>query len=413
MAGPLDGVRILDLSNMISGPLGAMILADQGADVIKVESPSGDATRALATRRAGFSASFLNNNRNKRSIVLDLKQPPGKAALKRLMATADVVLQNFRPGVVERLGIGYDDARAVKPDIIYASISGFGETGPYAHKPVFDPLVQSLSGLTTVQAGSDDVRPALVRTIVPDKLTSFTIAQAVSAALFARERTGKGQHIRLSMLDAVVHFLWSSDMGGHTFVGDELETETAQSFIDLIYETSDGYISVAAFRRVDWEKLADAVGHPEWKTDERFLTSAGLEDFKNDRLVMTQKALLGRTSAEWSDRLTEYDVPHAPVMTRGEMIRHPQIQANELVVEHQHPDAGTLRQTRSPARFGGTPAEYRSGGPRLGQHTVQVLSEAGFSKPRSRRCWRPALQFRISEPSLAASRNTAWALPAG
>ena len=296
------------------------------------------------------------------------------------MATADVVLQNFRPGVVDRLGIGYDDARAVKPDIIYASISGFGETGPYAHKPVFDPLVQSLSGLTTVQAGSDDVRPALVRTIVPDKLTSFTIAQAVSAALFARERTGKGQHIRLSMLDAVVHFLWSSDMGGHTFVGDELETETAQSFIDLIYETSDGYISVAAFRRVDWEKLADAVGHPEWKTDERFLTSAGLEDFKNDRLVMTQKALLGRTSAEWIDRLNEYDVPHAPVMTRGEMIRHPQIQANELVVEHQHPDAGTLRQTRSPARFGGTPAEYRSGGPRLGQHTVQVLSEAGFSR---------------------------------
>ena len=165
-----------------------------------------------------------------------------------------------------RLGIGFDDARAVKPDIIYASISGFGETGPPTPTSrYYDPLVQSLSGLTTVQAGSDDVRPALVRTIVPDKLTSFTIAQAVSAALFARERTGKGQHIRLSMLDAVVHFLWSSDMGGHTFVGDELETETAQSFIDLIYETSDGYISVAAFRRVDWEKLADAVGHPEWE----------------------------------------------------------------------------------------------------------------------------------------------------
>jgi crotonobetainyl-CoA:carnitine CoA-transferase CaiB-like acyl-CoA transferase len=379
MAGPLDGVRILDLSSMVSGPLGAMILADQGADVIKVESPSGDATRAVATRRGGFSASFLNNNRNKLSIVLDVKKPKGKVALKRLISTADVVLQNFRPGVVDRLGIGYKDARALKPDIIYASISGFGEDGPYAHKPVFDPLVQSLSGLTTIQAGSDDVRPALVRTIVPDKLTSFAVAQAISAALFARERTGTGQHIQLSMLDTVVHFLWSSDMGGHTFIGDELETETAQSFIDLIYETSDGYISVAAFRRVDWEKLADACDHPEWKTDDRFLTSAGLEEFKNDRLIMTQEALLQRTSQQWIDRLNEYDVPHAPVMTRSEMIRHPQIQANKLIVEHDHPDAGPLRQTRTPARFDGTPAEYRMGGPQLGQHTSQVLTEAGFS----------------------------------
>jgi crotonobetainyl-CoA:carnitine CoA-transferase CaiB-like acyl-CoA transferase len=379
MAGPLDGVRILDLSSMVSGPLGAMILADQGADVIKVESPSGDATRAVATRRGGFSASFLNNNRNKRSIVLDVKKPKGKVALKRLISTADVVLQNFRPGVVDRLGIGYKDARALKPDIIYASISGFGEDGPYAHKPVFDPLVQSLSGLTTIQAGSDDVRPALVRTIVPDKLTSFAVAQAISAALFARERTGTGQHIQLSMLDTVVHFLWSSDMGGHTFIGDELETETAQSFIDLIYETSDGYISVAAFRRVDWEKLADACDHPEWKTDDRFLTSAGLEEFKNDRLIMTQEALLQRTSQQWIDQLNEYDVPHAPVMTRSEMIRHPQIQANKLIVEHDHPDAGPLRQTRTPARFDGTPAEYRMGGPQLGQHTSQVLTEAGFS----------------------------------
>lgn len=379
MPGPLDGVRILDLSNMVSGPLGAMILADQGADVIKVESPTGDSTRAVATRRGGFSASFLNNNRNKRSIVLDLKKPGGTDALKRLIATVDVVLQNFRPGVVDRLGIGYEDARAIRPDIIYASISGFGEDGPYAHKPVFDPLVQSLSGLTTVQAGSDDVRPALVRTIVPDKLTSFTVAQAISAALFARERTGTGQHIQLSMLDTVVHFLWSSDMGGHTFIGDELETETAQSFIDLIYETSDGYISVAAFRRVDWEKLADACERPEWKTDERFRTSAGLEEFKNDRLAMTQDALRQRTSAEWIERLNQYDVPHAPVMTRSEMIRHPQIAANKLIVEHEHPQAGPLRQTRTPARFGATPAEYRMGGPRLGQHTSEVLIEAGFS----------------------------------
>jgi crotonobetainyl-CoA:carnitine CoA-transferase CaiB-like acyl-CoA transferase len=381
MPGPLDGVRVIDLTTMVSGPLGAMILADQGADVVKVEAPgTGDHSRHVATRRSGFSASFLNNNRNKRSVALDLKHADGLTALKRLIAGADVVMQNFRPGVVERLNIGYEDARAIKPDIIYASITGFGETGPYAAKPVFDPLIQSLSGLTTVQAGSDQRRPALVRTILPDKLTGFAIAQAISAALFARERTGEGQHIRLAMLDAVIAFLWSSDMAGHTFVGDEVEAETAQSFIDLIYETQDGYISVAAFRRADWVKLAHACERPEWIDDPRFLTSEGLEVHKPERLELTQQALRNRTTAEWIERLEAHDVPCAPVLTRREMIRHPQVVENGIIVETDHPEAGRLRQTRSPARFEGTPPEHRRGGPLLGGNTRAVLAEAGYSE---------------------------------
>lgn len=382
MTGPLSSVSVIDLSSMISGPLGAMILADQGADVVKIESPAGDSSRHVATRRGGFSASFLNNNRNKRSVVLDLKKDGAIDAFNQLVSTADVLIQNFRPGVVERLGIDYASVKAINPTIIYASISGFGHTGPYAHKPVFDPLVQSLSGLTTVQAGANDARPSLVRTIVPDKLTGFTVAQAITAALFARERTGSGQHIQLSMLDTVVHFLWSSDMGGHTFIGDELESEGAQSFIDLIYETADGYISVAAFRRVDWEKLADACDKPEWKTDERFLTTPGLEEFKNQRLQLTQDALRQYTTREWIDRLDKFDVPHAPVLTRSEMIKHPQIIANDLLVEHEHPDAGRLRQTRPPALFSGTPTTYRMGGPHLGQHTREVLANAGVDQTR-------------------------------
>ena len=382
MAGPLDGVRVIDLTTMISGPLGAMILGDQGADVIKVESAGGDNTRAVATRRGGLSASFLNNNRNKRSVVLNLKDPDGRDALLKLIESADVVLQNFRPGVVDRLGVGYDAAKAVRPDIIYASITGFGPEGPYAHKPVFDPLIQSLSGLTTVQAGADERRPALIRTILPDKLTGFTVAQAITAALFSRTRTGQGQHIRLSMIDTVIHFLWSSDMGGHTFVGDELEKETAQSFIDLIYETADGHMSAAAFRRVDWEKLADACERPEWKTDPRFLTSEGLEEYKQDRLEMTQEVLRERTTAEWIARLEEYDVPCAPVLTRREMIRHPQIAKNAIVIETEHPQAGTLRQTHTPAVFEGTPTEIRMGGPLLGAHTREALAEAGMTADR-------------------------------
>ncbi|MEM7211517.1 MAG: CoA transferase [Pseudomonadota bacterium] len=380
MPGPLDSFRIIDLTTMISGPLCGMILADQGADVIKVEPSQGDATRAVATRRGGLSASFLNNNRNKRSVVLDLKHPDGKAALLRLIAGADVVLQNFRPGVVDRLGIGYEDAKAVNPRIVYMSITGFGETGPYSHKPVFDPLVQSLTGLTTVQAGSDERRPSLVRTILPDKLTAFTASQSITAALLARQRTGEGQHVHLSMLDTVVSFLWSSDMGGHTFVGHELERETAQSFIDLIYETKDGYLSCAAFRRVDWEKLSDALEHPEWKDDARFLTSAGLEQYKEARLEMTQDALRGRTTAEWIARLEAHDVPCAPVLTRTQMRQHPQIEANGIVELNTHPVAGELRQTRHAARFDGTPAEHRRGAPLLAEHTQEVLAEAGFSE---------------------------------
>ena len=274
MPGPLDGYRVVDLTTMVSGPLTTMILADQGADVIKVEAPAGDHTRHVARRRGGFSTSFLNNNRNKRSIVLDLKTPGGVAALKRLAASADVFIQNFRPGAIARLGLDAETLCALNPKLVFVSIAGFGFDGPFAAKPVFDPLIQSLSGLT-VQAGSDEARPRLVRTILPDKLTGYACAQAVCAALLARARTGEGQHVRLSMLDAVIAFLWSSDMSGYTFIGDDSEREAQQSFIDLIYETADGHISVAVMRRKEWESLSRAVGRPEWLEDPRFLELRG------------------------------------------------------------------------------------------------------------------------------------------
>mgnify|MGYP003336377445 CR=1 FL=1 len=220
MPGPLHGIRILDLTTVISGPYATMLLADQGADVIKVEPVDNyDHARGAGHGENQFTATFLNNNRNKRGVALNLKEDKGKEVLLKLAETVDVMIQNFRPGVVERLGIDEAAIRKVNPNIIYASISGFGEKGPWSHKPVYDPIVQAISGLTTIQAGSDEARPRLVRTIVPDKLTGMTMAQAISSALVARERSGAGQHIRVSMLDAVISFLWSSDMGGQTFVG--------------------------------------------------------------------------------------------------------------------------------------------------------------------------------------------------
>ena len=380
MAGPLDGIRVVDFTKMIAGPLATMTLADQGADVIKVEPPNGgDHTRLVATQRAGFSASFVNNNRNKRSIVLDLKNPEGLAAAHRVIAGADVVVQNFRAGVADRIGIGEAKARELNERIIYASIAGFGFTGPYVDKPVFDPLVQAVSGLTTVQAGADDQRPRLVRTILPDKLTGIQASQAISAALFARERTGKGQHIELSMIDTVVSFLWSSDMGGHTFVGDEMEKEQAQSFIDLIYETADGYVSVAVMQNKEWLAFTEALDQPTLRDDPRFRTAALREENKDARLQAMQDAIAGFTSAEIIERLEARDVPCAPVLTRREMIQHPQLQANGLIVEHDHPVAGRLRQARPPARFSETAPQYRFGAPLLGADTRDVLSEAGYS----------------------------------
>ena len=380
MPGPLAGYRVVDLTSMISGPLATMILADQGADVIKVENPDGgDHTRAANNRRAGFSASFLNNNRNKRSVVLDLKKDAARDALLRLVATADVFVQNFRPGVAERMGLGEDALRAVKPNLVYVSISGFGENGPFAAKPVYDPLVQAMSGLATIQGGSDAERPRLVRTIIPDKMTAITASQAITAALLARERTGKGQHVRLSMLEAMIAFLWASDMGSQTFVGNEFPQQEAASFIDLIYATATDYISVAVQTNKEWTALTRALDKAEWLEDPRFLTPALRQANINDRLNMTQEVLLTRPAAEWLARLTEAGVPCAPVLTRTDMIRDAQVQAMEIVVETEHETSGTLRQARPAARFSETPAEIRWGGPALGAHTTEVLRDLGLS----------------------------------
>src|SRR5207237_5910684 len=249
----------------------------------------------------------LNKNRNKRSIVLDLKTAAGLQALMRLLAGADVFVQNFRPGVAERLGVSEEAVRAMSPKIVYVSISGFGEIGPYAEKPAYDPVIQGFTGLATVQAGSDEARPRLLRTILPDKLTAITASQAITAGLLARERTGEGQHVRLSMLEAILAFMWSSDMAGQTFLGDEPARQEAASTTDLIYETADGYITAAVVTNRQWEGLAHALEQPQWLDDERFKTPALRGENVEARLQLTQDVLIGRKSAEWLDRLTKAD----------------------------------------------------------------------------------------------------------
>lgn len=381
MAGPLDGIRIIDLTGMLAGPWATMILGDQGADVIKIEPPGrGDHTRSLGNRSGGLSASFLNLNRSKRSVAIDLKTEAGRGLLLDMAKSADVVVQNFRPGVVERLGVGEADVRAVAPDIIYVSISGFGENGPYAGKPTYDPVIQALSGLTTVQAGSDEERPRLIRTVLPDKLTAITASQAIAAALFARERTGQAQHVRVSMLDAMLAFLWASDMGGQTFVDKPVSNQRAASFIDLIYETKDGHMTVSTMTNKEWAALSRAVDRPDMLEDVRFKTPQLRDRNINERLAFVQDILRTRTTADWLARLEPEGVPCAPALTRAEVVDHAQVSASETLIDFDHPTAGRLRQTRTAARFEGTPAEVVRGAPHLGEHTEELLTDLGLSE---------------------------------
>ena len=382
MPGPLDGYRIIDLTTMISGPMATCLLGDQGADVIKVEAPGvGDLVRLLGAPRSGITASFATTNRNKRSIVLDLKNDPNdRAAYEKLVATADVVVQNFRPGVVDRMGIGFEQARAIKPDVVYVSISGFGEAGPYAGKRVYDPVIQALSGLATIQGDRGQGRPKMVRVVIPDKITAITAAQAITAALLSRERTGKGQHVRLSMLDAMIALAWPEGYAGHTFVGDEVDAPRHALAQDLVFETKDGYMTTGAVSDSEWRGLTNAVGHPEWLEDERFKTAGGRVAYAKERLDQTAGALKERTTLEWMERLDAEQVPCAPILPLSEIIRHPQIRASDLLFETDHPVAGRIRQPRAAARFEETPTNLDRPAPTHGQHTEEILQELGLGR---------------------------------
>lgn len=379
MSGPLKGIRIVDLTTMISGPIATMLLADQGADVIKVEAPSGDLVRVMGAGKSGVSGTFLAANRNKRSLVVDLKTEKGVAILKDLIKTADVFVQNFRPGAVERMGLSEEVLREIKPDLIYVSISGFGETGPYSHKRVYDPVIQALSGLAAIQADRDTGRPRMVRTIVPDKLTAMTASQAITAALFARERNGEGQHIRLSMLDAMISFLWAEGLVHLTFPGGEKFASRSQLAQDLVFETSDGFITAGAVSDVEWQGMCEAFNKPEWLEDERFNTAHKRVVNVSERLAATQEVLQTDTSENWLKILDEKGVPCAPILNRGNLLDHPQLIENQIVENLEHPTAGHIRQPRPAALFSETPASIGSFAPELGEHSDEILKELGVS----------------------------------
>ena len=378
MPGPLDGIRVLDLTTMVSGPVATMMLADQGADVIKIESPAGDIMRQYGVVHRGMSASFLSCNRSKRSLCVDLKTEEGLAIVRKLAATADVLVQNFRPGAIERMGLGEDVVRELKPDIVFVSISGFGESGPYAHQRVYDGVIQALSGLCDIQTDNETGRPRMVRTIVPDKTTSVTAAQAITAALFARERTGKGQHIRLAMLDTMVAYLWPEASSPLTFLDNEQDPARQQAGPDLIFRTLDGYITAAVISNAEWAGICRAFGREELIEDPRFRTAAARGQNRTERRTIMNQEIAKWPTAEILARLDREVVPAAPVLKRAEVIEDAQVIRNEIAEVRDDPKLGPVRQPRPAARFSETPAEIRSMAPYLGADNAAILEELGY-----------------------------------
>jgi crotonobetainyl-CoA:carnitine CoA-transferase CaiB-like acyl-CoA transferase len=375
VSGPLLGVRVIDLTSVVSGPVCTALLADQGASVIKIEPPDGDIIRQTAGG-GEFTAMFVACNRGKRSLALDLKQPAARDAVRRVAAGTDVFVQNFRPGAMDRLGLGSDELRATNPRLIYVSINGVGESGPYAKQRVYDPVIQSLSGLADVQTDPETGRPHMVRTIIADKTTGVFAAQAICAALFARAQTGEGQHIRLSMLDTMVAFLWPEAMADQALPGRAKTAGPPRP--DLIFRTANGFITAGSVSNGEWRGLCIALEKPAWIDDPRFSTPAQRSANAAERLALVGAELAIRSTEEWLVRLSENDVPCAPVLRRDEVPTDPQVVHNNLIETIDQPGLGAIRQSRPAARFDVTPAAIQGPAPRIGEHTEEILAESGL-----------------------------------
>lgn len=379
--GPLAGVRVLDLTAVVLGPLATQVLGDWGADVIKLEPPEGDLMRANGVSTVpGLSSIFLAINRNKRSLVVDLKQPAGVAAVKRLLPTVDVLVHNMRTAAIERLGLGHAACQAVNPRLVYAVATGFGEGGPDAGKPAFDDVIQAACGLAAL-LGHDSGTPAFVPSLIADKTTGLALAAAVVAALFERERSGQGQFVEVPMLETMVAFTLAEHLGGLTFDPPVAPAGYARLLAGgrRPAPTRDGFVALLPYTGEHWRKFFSQAGRDDlsdkYAVDDRHARNARVHELYADMVAITSTL----TTDELLERCRVLDIPAARIHAIDELPEHPHLRAVGLFERQQHPQVGPMRAIRPPTRFARTPAELARPAPVLGEHTEAVLREAGLA----------------------------------
>ncbi|MHA1107616.1 MAG: CaiB/BaiF CoA transferase family protein [Alphaproteobacteria bacterium] len=384
MPGPLHGLKIIELAHIMAGPVCGLMLADMGADVIKVERVPGgdDSRRFLPPDIDGESASFMMVNRNKRGIAVDLKQDSGKAVLRRLLAVADVVIENYRRGTMERLGLGYDTLKADNAGLIYCEVSGFGRTGPYADRGGFDLIAQGMSGLMSITGEGPGRAPVKSGAPVTDITAGILAAMGVLAACVERERTGEGQRVDTSLFEAgIIQTYWQSAIALATGASPgALGSAHPLNAPYQAFRTSDGWINIGAANQANWLKLIEALESPELAGDPRFADNAG----RMADLPALVEALNGkfavRTTADWMARMEQAGVPAGPILSIAEMHQDAQVLARGMVVETEHSRVGTVRTLGPPVKFSRTPASVRRAAPVLGEHTREVLCEYGYDE---------------------------------
>ena len=384
VTGPLDGLKVLDLSHIMAGPVCGLMLADLGADVIKVEKlPGGDdSRRTVPPEIDGQSAAFLMMNRNKRGLALDLKQEAGKAVLWRLIEQADALIENFRLGTMDKLGFGYEAVKAKNPKLVYCSVSGFGRTGPYADRGGFDLVAQGMSGLMSITGEAPGRPPVKIGPPVTDITAGILAAMGVLAALFRRQQTGLGQMVDTSLFEAgITHTYWQSAI----FLASGVSPGPMGSAHPLLapyqsFQTRDGWITVGAANQANWERLLTVLEAEALGQDPRFIDNAARMANLPHLVETLNRLFRQRSSSDWLERLDAAGVPAGPVLSIAEMQADPQTQARHMVAETQHSTLGPVKTIGIPVKFSDTPGTLRRGAPLLGQHSRQILREHGFSQ---------------------------------
>jgi len=382
MSGPLHGVRVLDLTSVVMGPYATQILADFGADVVKVESPEGDIMRyAWPFRSKGMGHIFLNANRNKRGIVLDLKKPAAREACLALAKKADVLVYNIRPQAMARLKLGYDEVRAVNPKIIYVGAFGYSQNGPYAAKAAYDDLIQGASGLPWLLRESGAESPRFVPATMADRSVGLHVVNAICAALYAREKTGQGQRVDVPMFESLLQTVLGEHMGGFTFepqVGEGGYTRMLSKH-RRPYETKDGYVCVLIYNDKHWKAFFEMIGRQDMSLDPRFASPEGRSQNYDAVYGFVADEVTRRTTAEWLEAFERADIPVQRMNSLEDILHDPHLNAIGYFREIEHPTEGKRRSMKVPSEWSGTPPEFRRHAPRLGEHTREVLREAGYT----------------------------------